>query len=104
MNKTPTLAELQYSARTLKQTSKDLIYKKLVPEHTLSYFTDKAMLKQATWNYSVEPTKTWGCPVCGLGIRCPKAWIIQHIKTHERRPTERKEGDIIENKVNPYRY
>ena len=101
---TPTFRELQESARIIKQTSKDLIRKNLVPKHTLSYFQDKNMLKAATWNYAVEPIKTWGCPLCSLAIKCPKAWMIQHIKSHEKNPLDRKENEIIENKINPYFY
>ena len=101
---TPTLRELQESARIIKQTSKDLIRKNLIPKHTLSYFQDKNMLKAAAWNYATEPIKTWSCPKCMLAIKCPKAWIIQHIKGHEKNPLDRKENEIIENKINPYSY
>lgn len=100
----PTLNQIKYSARTLKQTSQDLVRKNLVPQHTLSYFKDKNMLKAASYNYATELIKTWGCPICGLSIKCPKAWIIQHIKIHERNPLDRKENHIFESKVNPYFY
>ena len=100
----PSYNQIAHSARILKQTSRDLINKKLVPEHTLTYLKDKNMLKAAAYNYATEIIKTYGCPICGLTIKCPKAWIIQHTKIHERRPTERKEGDIFESKINPYFY
>lgn len=100
----PSYNQIAHSARILKQTSRDMVRKKLVPQHTLSYLQDKNMLKAASYNYATEIIKTWGCPVCGLSIKCPKAWIIQHIKIHERRPEDRKENHIIENKVNPYFY
>lgn len=100
----PSFKQLRNSAATINQTSKDLIRKKLIPEHTLTYFQDKNMLKAAAYNYAVEPIKTWGCPVCGLAIKCPKAWIIQHIKIHERNPEDRKENHVFESKLNPYFY
>ena len=100
----PTFNQIAQSARILKQTSRDLINKKLVPDHTLSYLKDKNMLKAASYNYAKELIKTYGCPICGLSIRCPKAWIIQHIKIHERNPMDRKEGDIFVSKINPYFY
>ena len=100
----PTYQQIANSARIIKQTSKDLVRKNLVPKHTLSYFQDKNMLKAAAYNYAAEPIKTWGCPVCGLAIKCPKTWIIQHIKTHEKNPDARKENEYFESKVNPYFY
>lgn len=101
---TPSFNQIAQSARILKKTSNDLVRKNLIPKHTFSYFQDKNMLKAASYNYAAEIIKTWGCPVCGLSIKCPKAWIIQHIKVHEKRPTERKENEIFESKVNPYFY
>lgn len=100
----PSFNQIANSARILKQTSRDLINKKLVPDHTLAYFKDKNMLKAASYNYAKELIKTYGCPVCGLNIKCPKAWIIQHIKTHEKNPEDRKENHIFESKINPYFY
>ena len=101
---TPTYQQIAQAANIIKQTSKDLVRKNLVPKHTLTYFQDKNMLKAAAYNYAVEPIKTWGCPLCGLAIKCPKAWMIQHIKVHEKNPLERKENEIFESKVNPYFY
>lgn len=101
---TPTFNQIAHSANILKKTSNDLVRKKLVPKHTLSYFQDKNMLKAASYNYACEIIKTWGCPVCGLSIKCPKAWIIQHIKIHEHNPDARKENEAFESKVNPYFY
>lgn len=100
----PTFKELANSANILKSTSKDLIRKKLIPAQSMIYLQDKDMLKSASWNYAIEPIKTWGCPVCGLSIKCPKKWIIQHIKIHERNPDARKENEYFESKVNPYFY
>ena len=100
----PTFQELAHSARILKQTSRDLINKKLVPEHTMTYLKDKNMLKAAAYNYATEIIKTYGCPHCGLTIKCPKQWILQHVKIHERNPDARKENTYFESKVNPYFY
>jgi hypothetical protein len=100
----PSFNQIAQSARILKQTSRDLINKNLVPEHALAYFKDKNMLKAASYNYAKEAIKSYGCPICGLTIKCPKAWIVQHIKIHEHNPLERKEGDIFESKLNPYFY
>lgn len=98
----PSFNQITHSAKILKQTSQDLVRKNLVPKHTLSYFQDKNMLKAASYGYATEIIKTWSCPVCNLSIKCPKKWIIQHIKIHETR--ERKENEVFESKLNPYFY
>ena len=100
----PTFYEIAQSAKILKQTSQDLINKKLIPEYALTFLKDKNMLKAAAYNYAKEIIKSYGCPICGLTIKCPKKWIVQHIKIHERNPLERKDGDVFESKLNPYFY
>ena len=102
--KIPSWAELMHSTSVINKTRKDLLYKKKFFKQSQSYLTDPNMLKAAIWNYAVEPVKTWSCPHCNLSIQCPKQWILQHIKTHERNPEDRKENHIVENKINPYFY
>ncbi len=104
MTKIPTWSELMHSTRVINQTKKDLLNKNFFRNESLSYLTDPNMLKAAIYNYSVEPIKTWGCPICQIAIKGPKAWMLQHIKNHEKNPRERKENEVIENKVNPYFY
>lgn len=93
-----------HANKIIKQTAKDLLSKNLIPQHTKGAFMDVTAIKQATLNYMKEPIKSYTCPVCMLTIKCPRAWIRQHVKSHERRPEERKENETFESRVNPYFY
>lgn len=99
----PTFDELLANTKVINQTKNDLLRKNLFPKHSLSYLTDPNMLKSAIYNYSVEPIRTWGCPICAIAIKGPKAWMIQHIKVHQQNK-EIKENEVRESKINPYFY
>lgn len=102
MAKVPTWAELMYSTRVITQTKNDMLRKNMFLPHTKQYLTDPNMLKAAIYNYAVEPMKIYSCPVCGISIKCPKQWAINHTKTHNENKKDRKENEIIESKLNPY--
>lgn len=91
----------------LQKTANALINKNLVPEHTLSYFKDPNMLQAATINYINEPIKEYKCPNCQISVRCPKAWIIQHVKQCTKAHPyfeKRKDNELLEGKLQPYFY
>jgi|APGre2960657505_1045072.scaffolds.fasta_scaffold339230_2 hypothetical protein len=97
----PTFSQLTYSARILNQTRKDLLNKKMFNPNAEIYLQDQQMLKAATWNYATEPIKEYSCPRCSLTIKCPRAWIVQHTKTHFD-IMARKENEVFVDKVQTY--
>jgi len=62
----------------LKRTGQALIKKNYVPKHTERFFTDIQMLKQALHATMTEPVKEYSCTLCGITMRVPKKWAIQH--------------------------
>lgn len=66
----------------LQKTAQALIYKKKIPRHTQRFFTDITALKQALHATMIDPIKEYSCTECGISIRGPKKWMIQHHKMH----------------------
>lgn len=59
----------------------DLIRKKLLPKHTLGFFTEKNV-RGAMMEYQKEVFKERTCPICAISIKAPGMWMQQHMKIH----------------------
>lgn len=93
--------KLKQNSGLIYKTAEDLLNKNLVPQHTKAFFKDPNMLNAAIVNYTKSKIKEWNCPECGITIRAPKKWMIQHIKYHHMKK-DSKDNEPEITKINPY--
>lgn len=66
----------------IKQSAYDLNRKKLLPERSLSLLTDVNAMKDAIYASHTDFFYEWKCPQCGIVVKGPKKWMIEHSKFH----------------------
>ena len=77
---------------SLFQVTSDMWRKNLLPDDFQPF--DESIFRAMSQNHAVEPFKEHACIECGIKIFGPKKLLLEHHKTHVRKPKFDKENEV----------
>lgn len=84
-----------YLEKRVRQSAKDLLYKKMFPPYAQKYLTDESMIQSAIEEVFRGPYTQWTCHKCGIGVFGPKKWIHFHLAIHGKFQNRERRGNEV---------
>ena len=95
------MKQFNQKLQQLTELGKRITDKGIFPQQSLGLLREPKALLQATMNSFIEPFSHHTCKECGIVIKAPRKWAIEHAKWHNTK-REMKENELRMTQINPY--